>query len=318
MPQFLEVLDNALLQGLLYGVAVLGITIALRIVRFPDLTADGSFLLGAAIFSSLLADGYNWSMASLLATAAGGIAGIVTAGLHYGLRMNRLLTGILTTMILYSVSFRILGGHSNINISARHTLFSAAEAKDFTLVRQGSFTHPVTVLVALMVAICVAVFAIGFLKCDLGLLLRAVGGNARLTEALGWPAWVLTSMGLAICNGLVSFAGTMVVSRQGFIDINMGTGVVIVLIAALVVGEELGKYLGLDPSRSLSRRTLSAFAGAVLYFFFYLAVLRGSILGILPFAIQPTDLRMLSAAVLIGVIALRSLQGKKDEELFPI
>lgn len=318
MMALLEILDNALLQGLTYGVAVTGIAIALRIVRYPDLTADGSFLIGAATFCALLPLHWHWGWAYMAAALTGAAAGGLTSLLHFALRINRLITGILTTMIIYSASFRILGGKSNVGLANQVTMFSGAERLDSLYAPRNTFIHPVSVVLTGLIALSVVAIVSVMLRSDLGLLLRAVGGNPRLVKSLGWSVSRLTVLSLLVANALIAFSGSLIASRQGFADINMGGGVVIILIAALIVGEEFGKYIGINPARSVSRRTIAAFIGAVIYFFLYLLVLRASLSGILPITVQPTDLRMVSAVVLVGAIAMRAFRGKEDEEVFPI
>ena len=318
MTQLLEVLDNALLQGLTYGIAIAGIALSLRILKYPDLTADGSFLLGACTFAATTYSGAHWSVAYLMSALVGCASGLLTAGLHFIVGVNRLLTGVLSTMILYSVAFRILGGRSNLSLTDTVGVFSVAESLDYRYAPAGTLLHPVSLLVTVGIAIMAWSGMSFLLRSDLGLLLRAIGGNGRLTSSLGRSVPIFTALGLAACNSLVGFTGALIASRQGFADVNMGTGVVIVLIAALIVGEECSRLVRLDPAASVFRRASAPFIGGVIYFLLYLLVLRASLLGLLPFVIQPTDLRVLSALVLVITIGLRAIRGKSDEELFPV
>ena len=318
--QLLQILDNSLLQGLTYGIAVLGVTLSIRVLRYPDLTGDGSFLLGAATFASCLLGGWNWILAAFAAALAGAIAGAVTAVAHFALRVSRLLTGILVSMACYSISFRVLGNRSNVSIGQRTTIFTAAERFDASLRDTMTFLHPASVLVCIILALVLGAAVSLVLRSSVGLLVRAFGANQELASSFGWSGPALTVLGLCAGNALVGLAGCLVVSRQGFADLGMGSGTVILLIAALVFGEELSRFAGLDPGRGTVRRVFISFLGSVLYFFFFLTVLRLSILGLLPFSIQPTDLRFLSAAVLAGVIGLRYFLRPQTvkEEVFPL
>lgn len=125
----------------------------------------------------------------------------------------------------------------------------------------------------------------------------------------------LQAQGLALANGLVGVSAAVVVSRQGFVDINMAVGIVITLIAALVIGEAVLRIFGIDPARSVSTRILAVFMGTVLYFLLYILILRASILGWIPVEIRPTDLKLLSALAVVLAVSVRNRKGSKEEVL---
>ncbi|MCB9851887.1 MAG: hypothetical protein H6819_02230 [Phycisphaerales bacterium] len=321
MEQIVSVIDNALLQGLGYGIAVVGITIAFRVLRYPDLTADGSFLIGAAAFSATVTAGASWIVATVASVGGGATAGLLTALMHTKAGVNRLLSGILTAMMCYSVAFWILSGRSNLNLADTPNMYSAAELLDARAAWAELNIHVASVLLSAIVA-AVAVLAVYLLlKSEFGVVLRATGENEALVEGLGRRPQRYHTAGLVLANGLVGLAGCLVSARQGFADVNMGFGVIITLVAALVIGEELARLMGLDPSRSLFGRAISGVFGACGYFFFYLFILRASILGWVPVRIQPTDLKLMSAIIVVVFVLVRkhaNRRGNMIEEILPI
>jgi putative tryptophan/tyrosine transport system permease protein len=321
MKLFWALIDNALLQGLTYGVAVLGIAIAFRVIRYPDLTADGSFVIGAAGFGALLNANCAWPIAAGAAMLIGALAGLTTALLHSKVRINRLLTGILTSMICYSLAFRVLSGKSNISLQEAPTIFSWAASFDAQITPDEVDFHPATVLVSTMIAMAMAVLLYILLRSEFGVVLRASGQNQSLVEEMGRRPLRYYAAGLALANGLVGLAGGLVASRQGFVDVNMGMGIIIVLVAALVIGEDLLRLIGFARPTSIASRITAPILGCCVYYFLYLVMLRASINEWVPFKIQPTDLKFLSALIVIVVIALRvrgSKQQPNGEEILPL
>lgn len=321
IEQVVSVLDNALLQGLGYGIAVVGVTISFRIVRWPDLTADGSFLTGGVVLGACLISGWPWLLAALAASCAGAAAGLMTAMLHSQAGVNRLLTGILTSMMCYSAAFWILSGRPNINLAGRWTLFSAAELLDDWPLLSGIGLHAGTVVVSLLVAGTTIILVWCLLKSDFGVVLRAIGENEALVESLGRKPPRYHAIGLMVANALIALSGALVSSRQGFADVNMGSGVIITLVAALVIGEETIRVLHRDAARSLAGRAMSGVVGAFVYFLLYLGILRASILGWLPVRIQPTDLKFMSAVIVVVFVLIRRRTQPKAvdrEEILPI
>lgn len=312
-----DLLDNAVLQGLAYACAVLGVAIAFRVLRYPDLTADGSFLLGSTVFVALLTAGWHWTAAMAGAILAGGAAGALTALLNAG-GVSRLLSGILTSMMCYSVAFRVLADRPNVGTADFATLFTGAENIDRALGTSRLGLHPVALCISAGTAGLVLLAVILLLRSDFGLILRTTGANEALVEDLGRRPALYRFFGLLIANSLVALSGTLVVARQGFADINMGIGVIITFVAALVLGEELMRRLGVDPARHLASRVLSAVMGAIVYFLCYLLILRASIRGWLPIQIKPTDLKMLSAVFVVIVYLLRRRSLRPDTEILPL
>lgn len=304
----LDLLSNALLQALTFGIAGVGIAFVFRVIRYPDLTADGSFMLGGAVFAASLANGLHWSIATLLAALSGGVAGFFTAALNSRLGVTRLLSGILTTMICYSVAFRLLNGRPSTGLSSTETMFAPVGGVDPGILY---------LLVAALFAASALLAMWQILRSELGLLLRATGANARLVADLGHSTRIYTALGLAVGNGLIAVSSTLVSSQQGFVDVNLGAGLVVTLIASLVLGEEVVHRLPNALRTRFMMRGVAPFIGAALYFFTYLLALRASLMGWIPVSIEPTDLKLLSAGLVILVVALRR-RREGSEEVLPL
>ena len=316
----ITLIDSALLQGLGISAAVLGVCFAFRVLRYPDLTADGSFIIGAAVFGASLHAGVSWPAAMVFSVAAGASAGCLTAMFHLLFGVHRLLSGILTTMCTYSLAFRTMSNQSNLGLLDLRNIFTRAVAQDEPWASGRFLIHPHTVgvlLAAVTVCGCV-IFAL--LRSDLGLVLRASGLNVTLLQRLGHSSRMTTLVGLAVANGLVGLAGAIVSSRQGFVDANMGTGVIITLIAGLILGEQLFRWLGSAGDSLLSQRIAAPVFGAFVYSLLYLGIIRASLAGVLPFDIQPTDIKMISALVLAIVVAIRLHKQKRESshDVLPI
>lgn len=311
----LSLLDNALLQGLSYGIAVLGITISFRMLRYPDLTADGSFLLGSVTYVAGAHAGLPIAVAAGMACGIGVAAGAWTSILNSWLGVNRLLTGILTTMMAYSVAFRVLGGRPNVGLDQVESVFNLGSGWDNLELPRSLHVHPGSLTVSLGLAATASALVLILLRSEWGLMLRATGHNPRLIEELGRKPAAYQLLGLALANGLVAFGGAVTAARQGFADVNMGVGVVIILIAALVMGEGLVRLVGVRTKLALHSRLWAAFAGATAYFFLYVLVLHASISGWLPFSITPTDLKFFSALVVVTAVALKANSPHREETL---
>lgn len=302
-----DFIANTLIQALTFGIAGLGAAVAFRVVRYPDLTADGSFMLGAAVFASMVSSTGNWVQALLLATLAGAIAGGLTSILNARFGVSRLLSGIITTMAAYSVAFRFLGGRPNAGLAIEHTMFAAPSGVSGT-----SFT----LLVAALFASILGLGLWHLLRSQLGLLLRLTGTNPALVTDLGRSPAIYRVIGLSIGNGLIGLSAALVSAQQGFADINLGVGVVVTLIAALVLGEQIISLLPGGSRARIAPRTLGPFIGAAAYFALFLLALKASIEGWIPFSLEPTDLKIISAVLLVLVVAFRRNRWK--EEVLPL
>lgn len=214
---------GALELGLLYGLVAIGVYLTFRVINFPDLTVDGSFPLGAAVCASLIVNGVSPILATVIAVAAGSVAGFVTGYLNVKWKILGLLAGILTMTALYSINLRIMG-RPNIALLSEPTLFSNSE---YVLPLLLGF---IILLICLLTA---------FLNSRFGLALRATGINAKVSPSYGISLDKMTLLGLSLSNGLVALSGALFAQIHGFADISMGTGTLIVGLASVIVGETL-------------------------------------------------------------------------------
>ncbi|MDR1127373.1 MAG: ABC transporter permease [Treponema sp.] len=249
-------LEGILIEGLIYGIMVLGVFITFRVLNFADMTVDGSFPLGAAVMASALLKGLPASAALLLAFLAGGLVGMVTALIHTKLKIPDLLSGILTMTMLFSINLRVMSNRANLSLLKTTTLFTR-----ITDLGQGLSVHTAWALVIfcfLSVFIIKIVLDI-FFCTDFGLSMGALGTNPQLIISQGMNPDVIKTIGISLANGLVGIAGAYAAMYQGFADVNFGTGTIVSGLASLMIGEFLIR------SNKISVLTLRALLGSILY-----------------------------------------------------
>ncbi len=274
-----SVLVGVLEQGLLYGVMVLGVYLTYRILDFPDLTVDGSFPLGAAVAAHMIIIGNNPWLGTVMALLCGMVAGLVTGFLHTQLRITPLLAGILSMIALYSINLRIMG-KSMISLLRMDTIYTTVFGLNDSAV----------VVLGLAVVIVVILIVYLFLETEVGLSLRATGDNEQMIRSLGVNTNIMKIIGLSLSNGLIAFAGAMVAQKQGFADVGMGIGMIIVGLASVIVGEVLfGRH-------TLLRCLIAVVVGSIIY--------RLVIALVLQLGLAPTDLKLFTA--ILVALALSS------------
>ncbi|QPC94885.1 ABC transporter permease [Mesorhizobium sp. INR15] len=274
-------------QSLIYSLLVLGIMMPFRLLGFPDLTSEGSFPLGGCLCAALLLAGVHPVPATLIAMAAGGLAGATTALVHLKLRINSLLAGILVFTGLYSINLRILG-KSNAAMFNIDSIFSIINPAILT-----SVWLQIACFGGLIAVVLLALRL--FLATEAGAALRVVGVNPDLAPSLGINLWAFTIAGLAIANSLTALGGALIVQLQGYVDIGMGLGILINGLASLVIGETI---LGKD---TVTKQLLAPVLGAFVY---YQLVSFGLSLGL-----HPSDLKLATAIfvlITLGLPAFRS------------
>ncbi len=222
--------------GLVYGLVALGVFLSFRILNFPDLTVDGSFPLGAAVAATLIVSGVDPYLATVVAIFAGMAAGLVTAVLNLRFGILHLLASILTMIALYSVNLRIMG-RPNVALITEPTVLSPFEGLGLSgLYLKPIFGGAVVLVVALLIA--------WFLITEYGLGMRATGANPRMARAQGIATAKVTSVGMMISNGMVALGGALFAQMNGFADITMGTGTIVVGLAAVIAGEAIFRVRG--------------------------------------------------------------------------
>lgn len=256
MDIFFAILLDILEQGLIYGIMALGLYISYKILNFPDLTVDGSFPLGAAVTTLFLMQGANPWLALLAAILAGCLAGLMTGVLHVFLKINELFSGILSMTILYSVNLLIVG-RSNQPFFDRDTIFNSLPASLIPSAGRGPDFR--VAIVAFVIVIGMKLLLDYFLKTRKGLLLRAAGDNQQVVNAMGIHPGSMKILGLALANGLVALAGAVLAQQQGFFEVSMGTGIMVMGLASVIMGTVLFTRISrLSP-------TTKVLLGAILY-----------------------------------------------------
>jgi putative ABC transport system permease protein len=281
--------------GLVFAILALGIYLSFRVYQIPDITADGSFALGAAVTARLLKEGASPWTATAAGILAGALAGMTTGLIHTRFKVNAILSGILVMTALYSVNLRTMGA-SNLPITGR-TVFRPFEdaaiawlGKETTILGRPVPSGDLGLLAGtLLAAGLVAVALVGFLRTELGTAMRATGDNARMVRALGTSTDRMIVTGLAISNALVALAGALFAQMQLFADAQMGIGVIVFGLASVIIGSTL-----VGPVRSVSLGIAGAIMGAVLFRLLVAIAIR---LGL-----DANDLKLVTAVVVLAAI----------------
>ncbi|WOC16594.1 ABC transporter permease [Pseudochrobactrum sp. MP213Fo] len=270
--------------GLIYGPLALGIYFALNVMSLPDLTLEGSFGIGGASTAVMLVAGFDPATALLVGIMAGSSAGLITGLLHVRLRMNVLLAGILMTTAAWSISLAIMGA-GNISLLNEPTIFSWVEHFGFNA--QWS-----AIIVGAAFSVLLGLLMIWFLSTNYGLSMRASGLNIQTARAMGIRTEARQIIGLIIANGLAALSGGLVVQSQGFMDVSIQTGVIVVGLAALMIGMSVFKTSRIIPS------VIGVIVGILVYRIVVTLALK---LGLPPYYVK-----LVTAVVVFAIVALRS------------
>jgi putative ABC transport system permease protein len=228
-------IEGILVEGLIYGIMVLGVFITFRILDFPDLTVDGSFPLGAAIMAILITKGVNMWLALFVALGGGLLSGVITALIHNKLKVPSLLAGILTMTMLYSINIRVLGNRANLPLLKQETILTR-----MTFLMEKFVPDEIAVLLFFLIVVGVILgLFILFFHTDLGLTLGALGNNEQMVVTQGVNPEILKIIGVGIANGLVAISGAFTAQYQGFADVSLGQGIIISGLASVMIGEFL-------------------------------------------------------------------------------
>lgn len=283
-------LDIGLVMGLLLAWAVLALTIGFRLLDFPDLTVEGSLPLGAAVFAVLQKGGTSMALSIFCAILAGGLAGALTGFLYIRFKLNKFLAGIIVIAIAYSVSLRIMGA-SNIGLLQLSSVFDLVEPLNKAM--PGRF-HLGTISLLIMFVFLGAILVLYGLSTRHGIRLRVAGSNPAYANSLGINVAANLIVGLAINNSLAALSGLLLAMHQGFADISMGQGILILALAAMTIGERL------LPEKHLPFHIFVFFAailGSVAYQILVAYAVRAGL--------APTDLKLATAIMVLAVVALR-------------
>lgn len=284
---------GAIEQGLLFAILALGVYLTFRILNVPDLTVDGSFALGGAIAAKFIIDGTNPYLATLLAFIAGGAAGAFTGILHTKGKINALLAGILTMIGLYSINLRVMG-KANLPLLREETLFTYVKDMSIPDLTVGGVTLLTGVSIIFLIGILVVKLVLDwFLHTDIGLDLRATGDNPKMIRSFGVNTDTTTIIGLSLYNGLVAVSGAWVAQYQGFADVGMGIGMIVIGLASVIVGEVL------FGSSSIFRVTIAVIGGSIVY--------RLVIALALQAGLNPSDMKLITALIVIVALTVPTI-----------
>jgi len=298
MPPIIQgILNTSISEGLIYAFIAIGVFLTLRVLAFPDLTVDGSFVVGGSIVAVMIAGGYNPFLATIAAFIGGLACGSITGLLNTKLRIPALLAGILMMVGLYSVNLLIMG-RPNIPLLRSVTMFDSVASWFGT-------TRSIILVIIVFAVIAIIVFMLlnWFLRTEIGLALRATGDNEQMVRALGVDTDKNILLGCAISNGLVALAGALVAQNQQFSDVNMGIGMIVMGLAAVIIGEAL-----IHP-RGVTSMLLAAFVGTFLYRLFITIAFR---LGL-----APGNLKLITALLVITAMAIPYIRKKLRHEWMP-
>ena len=288
----LNAMPGAVAQGLIWGITAIGIYITFRILDIADLTVDGSLCTGGAVCLMMMLSGHNVLISMLVATLAGMLTGLVTGLFHTFMGIPAILSGILTQLGLYSIKLKIMGkSNQAINVDKYDLLVSLRYIKNVPFYKN-------TILVVAVVIILLVAILYWFFGTELGCALRATGCNGNMARAQGINTNFSKVLGLMISNGLVGLSGALLSQYQGFADINMGRGAIVIGLAAVIIGEALFGRL----FRNFGLKLIGVALGSILYYFVLQTVIW---LGV------DTDLLKLFSALVVAIfLAIPYWKGK--------
>ena len=285
----LDLVLSTVSQGLLWAIMALGVFLTFRVLDIADLSVEGTFPLGAAVAATLIDAGHSVWFAMLIALIAGCIGGTVTALLTTKLKIPALLSGILTMIGLYSVNLMIMG-KANVPLLRAETVFTLTED-----------LFGVSSVVATLIVGLIATTVVGVIMCwvfgtVLGTAIRATGCNPQMARAQGINTNVMVILGLLISNGLVALSGALVAQSNGFADVGMGTGTIVIGLASVIIGEVL------FGTRSFKNWLISVVLGSVVY--------RAVIAIVLELGMPPNDLKLFTAVLVAIALSLPLIKNK--------
>lgn len=288
MLNLLSIFLSSASQGVLWALLAIGVYITFRILDIADLTAEGSFPLGAGIAAMSITQGTHPLLACLLGFLGGALAGLVSGLLHTKLKIPALLAGIITMTGLYSVTSRVMGA-PNISLLGQPTIFEWVESL-------GVSKTTAVLIVGLCIALLIVFLLVFFLRTETGLAIRATGDNLAMSEANGINTDNMKIIGYMISNGCIALAGSLLAQNNGFADLNSGIGTIVIGLASIIIAEVLFR------NQPLLSRFLTVILGAVIYRFILALVFELNV--------EPSDSKLASALVLVICLSFPQIQEK--------
>lgn len=286
----MQAIPGATAQGLIWGIMALGVYITYKILDLPDLTVDQSLCTGGGVTAILIINGMHPFPAIFLAMIAGMAAGLVTGILHAKLNIPAILSGILTQLALYSINMRIMG-KSNLALLNQPTMLTLGNVNQALMIA-GIFVFAIITL------------TYWFFGTEIGSALRATGDNENMVRALGVSTNFMKILGLVLSNGLVALSGALLAQFQGYADINMGRGAIVIGLASVIIGDVM-----FGAKFNFAFKLCSIVFGSIIYFFIIATALQ---LGL-----QSTDLKLISSILVVLALVLSQVKFKKTKPSTP-
>lgn len=308
-------------QGIIYAIMALGVYLSFRVLDFPDLTVDGSFVTGAAVAATMVVFGYDPVLATTVALLIGFLAGCLTGLLHTKGKINPLLSGILMMIALYSINLRIMGltsdnavTRSNIPLFSELSLFSKFQELWSTLGIDPTINQFLgmlgikhlpstwgTLFLMIIITLLIKFVVDWFLQTEIGLAIRATGDNKRMIRSLSANTDTLIIIGLGVSNALVAFSGALIAQYSKFADIGMGIGMIITGLASVIIGEAI------FGTKTIMRTTLAVITGAIIYRIVLALALRVDFL-------DTGDMKLITAFIVICALIFPQYLEKRREK----
>jgi len=286
LASLIAIIQGSVEMGIIYAIMTLGVFLSFRTLNMPDMTVDGSFVLGAAISAVLCTNGYP-VLGLIIAFFVGCGAGSITALLHTKLKIQPLLAGILMMLALYSINIKVMGNKSNIPLNNKPTIFTPFE--------ETAVADYIYIILGFAILLGILALLFLFLRTRLGFVLRATGDNENMVRALGVNTDITKLIGLALANGLTALSGAIIAQYQSFADVGMGIGMVTIGLASVIIGEMI------FGTRSLLHRLTAVVLGAVTY--------RLVIAFALELGMPATDLKLISAIIVAAALSIPAVRN---------
>lgn len=288
-------IPGAASQGVLWGLMTLGVYLTYKVLDYADLTVDGSFALGGAVSAILIVKGMNPFLSLFFALIAGMLSGVVTGFLHTKLKIPAILAGILSMIALYSINIRIMG-QANISLLGEETILTGL----------GNILQVSVNQLSLIIGITFSILVVGvlywFFGTELGSAIRATGNNEYMVRALGGNTNTMKIIGLLLSNGLVALSGALVAQSQGYADVGMGQGAIVIGLASVIIGEVIfGHHF------NFAYKLISVIFGSIIY--------RIIIAVVLQLGLKSTDLKLLTATIVTLALSIPIIKQSMSQRV---